>query len=106
MKIYKEIPVLRNSKDDVIIPYDADEVIQIYMKNFANPKNLKYLRENYDKYNVSFKKEQRNIIFLDIDAVIQPYSSQKRFEYDPEPLIEDLCKKTNNDYIEKLIHMI
>ena len=75
---------------------------QIYMKNFANLKNLNYLRENYDKYNISFKKEQRNIIFLDIDGVIQPYSSKKRFQYEPEPLIEYLCKKTNNDIYRKI----
>lgn len=69
----------------------------IYMKNFANLKNLNYLRENYSKYEVDFNKEKRNIIFLDIDGVLQPHSSKKRFEYAPEPLIEYLCEKTNND---------
>lgn len=75
---------------------------QIYMKNFANLKNLNYLRENYNKYNVSFKKEQRNIIFLDIDGVLQPHESKKRFEYAPEPLIDYLCKKTNNEIYKRI----
>ena len=34
MKIYKEIPLLKNIKDDVIIPYDADEVMQMGYYNF------------------------------------------------------------------------
>lgn len=72
------------------------------MKNFANLKNLNYLRENYNEHYVGFKKEQGNIIFLDIDGVLQPHSSKKRFEYDPEPLIEYLCKKTNNDIYRKI----
>ena len=72
------------------------------MKNFANPKNLNYLRDNCREYRIGFKKDKRNIIFLDIDGVLQPYSSQKRFEYDPEPLIEDLCQKTNNDIYRKI----
>ena len=33
-KIYKEIPILRNDNDDIIIPYDADQIIELGCYNF------------------------------------------------------------------------
>ena len=37
------------------------------------------------------------IVFLDIDGVIQPLSSQKRFDYDLDKLREDLAKKYQDE---------
>ena len=39
-----------------------------------------------------------NIIFLDIDGVLQPYSSQKRFEINRKELKEKLSKELGIDY--------
>lgn len=33
-KIYKEIPLLRNNNDDIIIPYDVEQIIQMGCYNF------------------------------------------------------------------------
>ena len=46
-------------------------------------------------------KHLRRIIFLDIDGVIQPLSSNERFQHDLERLREELAAKYNNDeYLE------
>ena len=42
-------------------------------------------------------KEDSRIIFLDIDGVLQPYSSQIRFEHDLPKTIEMLCQKYNDE---------
>lgn len=38
------------------------------------------------------------VIFLDIDGVLQPYSSGKRFKIDRKALVSELSKKYNIDY--------
>lgn len=43
------------------------------------------------------KEKNRQIIFLDIDGVLQPYGRQDRFEHDLEQLRKDLAAKYNND---------
>ena len=35
---------------------------------------------------------KKNIIFLDIDGVIQPYNNQYRFNYDMKKTVETLSK--------------
>jgi hypothetical protein len=46
-------------------------------------------------------KKTRQVIFLDIDGVLQPYGRQDRFNHDLEQLKKDLAFKYNNDeYLE------
>jgi hypothetical protein len=46
-------------------------------------------------------KKTRQVIFLDIDGVLQPYGRQDRFNHDLEQLKKDLASKYNNDeYLE------
>lgn len=46
-------------------------------------------------------KDSRTVIFLDIDGVLQPFSSQLRFRHDLVKLREELALKYNNDqYLE------
>ena len=46
-------------------------------------------------------KKTRQVIFLDIDGVLQPYGRQDRFKHDLEQLKKDLASKYNNDeYLE------
>lgn len=40
---------------------------------------------------------KKNVIFLDIDGVIQPYSNQYRFDHDFESVINHIVKKFNDD---------
>lgn len=51
---------------------------------------------------IDFKKEKinnkkKNIIFLDIDGVIQPYNNQYRFKYDMKETVKFLAKKFNDE---------
>ncbi len=49
----------------------------------------------------SAPQPSRTVIFLDIDGVLQPLGSQKRFDHDMEKLREDLAAKFDNDeYLE------
>ena len=48
------------------------------------------------------KVEKKNIIFLDIDGVIQPYQSKKRFEHDMNQTIKFLCEKSKNAIYESM----
>ena len=41
----------------------------------------------------------RMVIFLDIDGVLQPHSSNKRFKHDLEELSRDLSLRFNEDYL-------
>ncbi|MDQ1355415.1 MAG: hypothetical protein QG657_5725 [Acidobacteriota bacterium] len=43
------------------------------------------------------KKKNRQIIFLDIDGVLQPHGKQDRFDHDLDQLRKDLAVKYNND---------
>ncbi len=46
-------------------------------------------------------KPQQTVIFLDIDGVLQPLRSQKRFKHDMEQLRVDLAAKyANDEYLE------
>ena len=46
-------------------------------------------------------KKVRQVIFLDIDGVLQPNGRQNRFNHDLEQLKKDLASKYNNDeYLE------
>lgn len=40
--------------------------------------------------------EKRNIIFLDIDGVLQPYNQRERFDHDLDKLVDYLCDKYND----------
>lgn len=42
-------------------------------------------------------KKNRQIIFLDIDGVLQPHGKQDRFEHDLDQLRKDLAAKYHND---------
>ena len=43
------------------------------------------------------ENKKQNILFLDIDGVIQPYHNQERFNHDMDKTVEFLCKKYNTD---------
>lgn len=45
---------------------------------------------------------KKNIIFLDIDGVLQPYKNQDRFDHNMEDTVEFLCKKYNTDIYKKM----
>ena len=46
-------------------------------------------------------KKTRQVVFLDIDGVLQPSGRQDRFNHDLEQLQRDLAAKYNNDeYLE------
>ncbi|MCY4148679.1 MAG: HAD domain-containing protein [Gammaproteobacteria bacterium] len=47
------------------------------------------------------ESEAPAVIFLDIDGVLQPYSSQKRFDHDLHELLKTLAEKYDDDlYLE------
>lgn len=54
-----------------------------------------YKKETFTKK--EYSNNQMNIIFLDIDGVIQPYSNQFRFDHDMNETINYLCEKYNTD---------
>lgn len=58
------------------------------------------------KTDIFLKKENEyqpnNIIFLDIDGVIQPYNSQKRFDHDMQATINHLAIKYQNDIYKNM----
>lgn len=55
-KIYKQIPLLKNERDDVIIPYDADEILSRGYYNFWS--SLVLIPEFWDKNsNLCLNKE-------------------------------------------------
>jgi hypothetical protein len=43
------------------------------------------------------KKKTRQVIFLDIDGVLQPHGKQDRFKHDLDQMRIDLAAKYNND---------
>jgi len=50
---------------------------------------------------VKQESEAPAVIFLDIDGVLQPYSSQKRFDHDLHELLKTLAEKYDDDlYLE------
>lgn len=59
-------------------------------------KSLDFLRKEKENNN------KKNILFLDIDGVLQPYSSQKRFEHNLEETIEYVCDKYNDDIYKEI----
>jgi hypothetical protein len=65
-----------------------------WITDFSCPFFSCYRREDGKKYD---KEKGPAVIFLDIDGVIQPIGSQKRFDYNFSPSIEYLCKKFHND---------
>ena len=49
------------------------------------------------------KEEERTVIFLDIDGVLQPCLSQKRFDHDLSETREMVARETGNSkYLQKL----
>ena len=58
-KIYKKIPVLRNDNDDIIIPYDADQIIELGCYNFWT--SLVLIPEFWNSNNdLCFEKKWKN----------------------------------------------
>jgi len=58
-----------------------------------------YPRE--DRWEVRNQKKGPAVIFLDIDGVIQPYSSKNRFDYKFEPSLDYISEKFHNDICKK-----
>lgn len=52
------------------------------------------------------KEEERTVIFLDIDGVLQPCLSQKRFDHDLSETREMVVRETGNSKYLQLISMM
>lgn len=52
--------------------------------------------------NCKIEDGKKNIIFLDIDGVIQPYDQRERFDHDLIRLIDYLCEKYNDPVYRKM----
>lgn len=61
-------------------------------------KSLDFIRNNnYSKIDKELLNNKKNIIFLDIDGVIQPYNNQIRFEHNMDETINYLVEKYKDD---------
>lgn len=60
----------------------------------------KYRNDDLQKFDIEDGK--KNIIFLDIDGVIQPYDSQERFDHDLNKLVDYLCDKYNHSIYREM----
>lgn len=64
-------------------------------------KTLDLISEKKNDRNCKLQKSdiedgKKNIIFLDIDGVLQPYDQRKRFDHDLDKLVDYLCDKYND----------
>lgn len=64
-------------------------------------KTLDLISEKRNDRNCKLQKSdiedgKKNIIFLDIDGVLQPYDQRKRFDHDLDKLVDYLCDKYND----------
>lgn len=62
-------------------------------------KGLDLLRKNFNSDECDNTQKKKNIIFLDIDGVIQPYNNQRRHDHDLDAMIEYLCTKYDPDVV-------
>lgn len=71
--------------------------------DYRNPYVMRNLKmDKYIRDHVRSQMSRQKVIFLDIDGVIQPISSQKRFGYQWDELCDYLSEKYHNPLYTKM----